>query len=233
MTSWAGWQSPFLVLGVLFALCWWLSRRLAEDPPIEATRIDGRSTLRLLSKPVARYGYVLIFCGFFVFASLLNILPFRLREIQPDIAEWRIALYYLGYLVGALIAWNSHRIVRWCRGIWPSLALGLLAMAGSLPLLLTDDAQVLFATLFVLCAGMFTLHAIMPGYLNQASLGPRGVVNGFYVAFYYTGGALGTWAPVTLYNRCGWSVYLAALAGVLALAAWVLSRLRRAMPVQG
>ena len=63
-------------------------------------------------------------------------------------------------------------------------------------------------------------------FLNHHTTGSRGVVNGLYLSFYYSGGALGGWLPGYVYRSSGWEAYIGVLAGLLALAIWWLWRMR-------
>ena len=53
---------------------------------------------------------IVIFLLFFVFASILNFIPFRLKSLDPTISESALSLVYLGYLSGSLIAFHGARI---------------------------------------------------------------------------------------------------------------------------
>lgn len=52
-------------------------------------------------------------------------------------------------------------------------------------------------------------------------------MNGLYIAFYYAGGAIGSFLPGFLYHGFGWYVYLGSLALVVGLAGSLLWGLRR------
>ena len=53
----------------------------------------------------------MMFCVFFVFAGLLNILPFKVKEMMPDVSETQIGFLYLGYGMGIIVSLYIHRIV--------------------------------------------------------------------------------------------------------------------------
>src|SRR5574344_1105249 len=48
--------------------------------------------------------YFIMFCIFFVFSGVLNILPFRAKELSNEFSELKIALLYLGYGMGILVS---------------------------------------------------------------------------------------------------------------------------------
>jgi len=40
--------------------------------------------------------YLIMFCTFFVFSGVLNLLPFRMKELSSEVSELQISLLYLG-----------------------------------------------------------------------------------------------------------------------------------------
>ena len=56
--------------------------------------------------------YSSIFCLFFVFAALMNFLPFELKRINPALGETGIGILYLGYSMGILVSLNTRRIIK-------------------------------------------------------------------------------------------------------------------------
>jgi YNFM family putative membrane transporter len=76
----------------------------------------------------------------------------------------------------------------------------------------------LFANMFLLCAGMFLVHGLLPGYINELEPARRGIVNGLYVAAYYAGGSVGSFLPGLLLAAAGWDAFILGLAAVVLLA---------------
>jgi YNFM family putative membrane transporter len=62
---------------------------------------------------------------------------------------------------------------------------------------------------------MFLTHATATGLLNQLADQHKGMVNGLYVAFYYGGGAIGSFLPGYIYRGFGWSGFIATLVVVV------------------
>jgi YNFM family putative membrane transporter len=222
-----GWHLPFLALGLLLLIAWWALGRLAADPPVEFTRIRWRTMHEILSRRLFLSVYLLVFCCFFVFASLLNFLPYRLKLIDPQISEMGISLYYAGYLIGTLIGANAMRITRLFGNVPRVLTVGATLLLAALPLFLLSDANAIYLVMVLFCAGMFTVHALAPGFLVHQQLEHRGLVNGLYVSFYYTGGALGAWAPGWIYENEGWSTYVVFLMAIMLVAIGLTISLQR------
>lgn len=215
VTDLIGWQAMFGVLGLLLSalaiwLCW-----LRGEPKTEFGRLRPRELGKVLRIPGLVRAYITIFCAFFVFVSLLNYLPFRLTELAGDMGPGKISLMYTGYLMGIVVAlasgWLVRRLAseRWVvlGGLTVYLLATLLFLAPSIPFL--------FMNMFLFCAGMFTVHSVLPGIVNRLAPAHRGVVNGLYLSAYYLGGVLGSFLPGYLLDIGGWTTFLASLALVL------------------
>ena len=79
------------------------------------------------------------------------------------------------------------------------------------------DAWVLFGSLFAFCGAMFLMHAVATGLVNRGGGETAGIVNGLYLVFYYSGGALGSFVPGMVYQRFGWSAFVGVLLAMAAV----------------
>lgn len=220
------WRWAFVLTAGMLAIAWMLLNILPADTRRAGEKIELDAAQRILSRPLYRDAYLAIFLVFFVFASLLNYLPFRLKSIDANISESVLALVYLGYLSGSLIAFNGARIADWLggelRGISVGLGLLIIALCGTI----IPNLAVTFLSAFAMCAAFFLVHSLLLAFLNHHATSSRGVVNGLYLSFYYSGGALGGWLPGYIYRDNGWSVYVGTLAVLLVLAMCWLWRMR-------
>lgn len=223
-----GWRFAFAVLGCAI---------LAGLPPLmrrQESRKTGFTRLRLgqvvevLRAPDALRIYLLVFCGFFALAAMLNFLPFRITELDPGASEARIALMYAGYFIGIGLSLGSRRVVALCGGEIRAIQLGLAFYLAVTPLLAVPSEPVIFVAMGLFCGGMFLVQTTAPGVINRLVPNSGGVVNGLYLSFYYAGGALGTYVPGYVYRRFGWTVFVASLFGLLAVALFLAAGLRRA-----
>ncbi|MCK5912667.1 MAG: MFS transporter, partial [Desulfuromusa sp.] len=83
--------------------------------------------------------------------------------------------------------------------------------------LATEKIWILFGMMFLFCGAMFLVHATASGLVNRlAGNEHRGLTNGLYVAFYYAGGSIGSFAPGIIYSYFGWNSFLILLALVCA-----------------
>ena len=222
-----GWRGTFVLLGCLLVACALALLGVARDPKVAATRGGAAASFAILREPAFAAGYALIFIVFFTFSGLLNALPFRLVEIDPEVPASRISLVYLGYLVGVGIALNLARLHGLAGGALRAMAAALALLLAGLALTGAPSIGVLIAAGFLTSAGMFTIHATLSGYLNALRPAEASLVNGLYISIYYAAGALGSVAPLWVYQHLGWHAFLGAMLIACAAGFGPLRRLAR------
>ena len=233
VSAYLEWRWAFFLMAGLLVGAWVLLGFL-QSAPQSRRNSDTRPLIRLgaiseiLSGRIFRYACLGIFVVFFVYASVLNYIPFRLTALSADISELAISLVYAGYLSGALIALNGVRISGWVggevRGIFVGLSLLIVGLSG----LLLPSLVASYVFAITMSCGFFLVHSLLSAFINHRATGSKGLVNGLYLAFYYSGGALGSWLPGFLYRASGWNTYIATLTALLALACWWMWQLRSA-----
>ena len=208
MATYSHWQFVFLIimLGLLYG--YRLLSLLDSDSRLHFVRPTRQNILNALRNPIYNKIYLIIFLIFFCFASILNSLPFRMTELQHHTSELTIAIMYAGYLIGIVVVLNGVRINRWCKGENNTVFLGATVFLSALLLFNVPSVIIMFFNMFLLCAGMFLVHGVLAGYLNQLATHDKGIVNGMYIALYYAGGSLGSYLPAFIYRNFGWNVYL-------------------------
>lgn len=169
-----GWRWSFLCLAGAIALCALLLQRLRSDPPASFQRLEWGAILKVLREPTYLRLYLVVFCAFGAFASLLNFLPFRLVELGTGLNETGIALMYAGYLMGVVTSLLSLRLSDYIGGTVNTMILGTAVFLAALLFFTGSQVWVMFVGMFVLCAGMFLIHSLAPGVLNQGNDGQRG-----------------------------------------------------------
>jgi YNFM family putative membrane transporter len=212
------WRGSFLVLGVSILIAWaWLAQ-LPETGTMRMQRPRLGLIREILAKPVFRRCYLMIFCFFLVFAAIMNFLPFRLTELTAEADELRIGLAYSGYLMGLLASLNAVKIQRWCGSVERTMVIALCLYLLALALLSVPSVALLLATMFLFCGAMFLTHATATGLLNRLADEHKGMINGLYVAFYYGGGAIGSFLPGYVYRGTGWLGFISVLLAVVGIA---------------
>jgi YNFM family putative membrane transporter len=220
------WQMAFVVPGFMLLIPIVLLRYARTDAKISFNRLDSKTISRVLSNHTFRYIYAALFAMFFVYAGILNVLPFWLQEIDASITPFQISSLYVGYLIGIPVAIYSERIISLFSDDKKGLLTGLLLNAAGLIGYLITDFVLLYLVMFAFSAGFFFIHSTLSGLVNHLAIEHKGVVNGLYVSIYYISGALGSWIPTYLYAWSGWYSLVAVFIGVLGVTAWLIMKLR-------
>jgi len=209
IANYFGWRFSFLVLAVSLAAGFLLLLRMSEAGDIKVTKPRPRALLEVLRQPGFLPVYLSVFCLFLIFAAVMNFLPFRLTELSEQANELRIGLMYSGYMMGIVTSLGAPWFVARVGGQVKTIRIGLLALALTLIGLVGEQIWLLFVMLFLFCGAMFLVHSTASGLVNQmAGSSHRGLTNGLYVAFYYAGGSVGSFAPGIVYRHYGWSGFL-------------------------
>lgn len=161
--------------------------------------------------------YILMFSVFFVFAGVLNVLPFRLKEISNDISEFQISLLYLGYGMGIVVSLNSKKIIKFFGNEINTILVGLGFFLFITIFLVIPNITTMFIMIFLFCLGMFTVHTVSTGLANSMKASQKSLTSGMYLTFYYLGGAVGSFVPSILYEKYGWNVVLYCFCFILSM----------------
>ncbi len=228
ITDLYSWQGAFLFWALAALAAALLTTRLASDPRLRLGRVHLAEIRELARRPVYAEGLASAFLLFFVFAAMLNFLPFHMRDNDPNISHSAIALVYTGYLIGIVVSLASLRLIQWFGGERRTLVVGsLVYLAGTAAFALPGN-QFAYLSMLVFAGGMFTLHSVLSALLNHLETERKGLLNGLYVSAYYAGGALGSYAPGFLYQRIGWSAFVLFLLMLLVLLTGLSLALRHA-----
>lgn len=221
------WRFSFLFLGIALLVAWFWLGRIADAGSVKVARPSISVIGKVLSDPLMRTAYAMVFCFFLVFAAIMNYLPFRLTELSPNANEFRIGLAYSGYLMGIVVSLNAVRIHQRFGGAEWSMVAGMICFILALLVMVLPQVSALVGGMFLLCGASFLIHATATGYLNNYMSQHKGMVNGLYVTFYYGGGAIGSYLPGYAYRSLGWEGFIAVLIVVLVIALLLSLRLQR------
>lgn len=222
------WRWAFGALALALAFAFLLTARLPGDTRPAINPIEPRIVQEVWSWPGYARAYVGLLLIFGVFASVLNFVPFRLKQIDSSISELTISLIYAGYLTGAVIALLAPKISALLGGEMRGMLTGVGLLGTGVATMTLGAVPWLFAGMFILCGGFFLFHSLLSAFLNHHAPHGKGVVNGLYISFYYSGGALGAYLPGFIFRNYGWSYYLLCLGVVLVIGTWALLGLMRA-----
>ena len=228
-TDFFGWRFFFFLLGLLLIVGFFQLRVLEKDANLEYSRPRPSEALALIRQPQFFWLYCTIFSVFFIFAGLLNILPFELKRLNPAFGETGIGFMYSGYVMGILVSLNVRRLIIILGSEFVVVAMGLLIFALGILGFMIEDHRSMFFAMFVFCTGMFMTHAILSGYVNTLAPQKKAIANGIYISSYYLGGTIGSFAPGRIYEQHGWQMFLIALLLMVVCAVFFLLFLRRAV----
>jgi len=214
ISHYAGWRMMFLILGVSLLIMAFFMNRL-NDNKADLTKLNLRAVFDVMSDRRFAVTYIMIFSMFFMFAALLNFIPFRMREIDASSSAMLIGVMYTGYIMGVVVSLNIMRVIKIFRSEFNAIFIGLIIFMSSLILFNFTDIKVMFLGMFIFCAGMFMTHTVASGYLNKLAESNKGVTNGLYVAFYYSGGTLGSILPGLVYEGYDWRTFLICIGSVM------------------
>lgn len=224
-----GWRFFFFILGLLLLINCYLLKDMVRDAKLNYARPKMNEILDILRAKEFFWLYTSIFCLFFVFAALMNFLPFELKKINPGFGETGIGILYLGYSMGILVSLNTRRIINYFGNESDAIGAGILVFGTGLLFFMIENYLVMFVTMFVFCAGLFTAHSLLSGFVNKLASHNKAIANGLYISFYYTGGTLGSVLPGLIFQKFGWHVFLLLLFAMICLALFMTRRLKVAV----
>lgn len=200
-----GWRYVFFSLSVALLIGLYFIAKLQFEGEAKLTKAKVSDALMILKDKRFVVIYLLMFTVFFVFAGFLNILPFRIKEQFSGITETHIGLLYLGYGVGIVVSLMIHKIINVFKKELRAIMFGVLVLFVSMLLFLNNNIWFIFAVVFVLCFGMFTVHTVSTRLANSMRESQKALTSGMYLTFYYIGGALGSIVPSLVYEHLGWN----------------------------
>jgi MFS transporter, YNFM family, putative membrane transport protein len=190
--------SAFLLVATL-AACYFLPKE-KRGPVVD---LENQGFLQLIVRPELLRIFSVAFSAFFVFSSVFNYLPFYLATPPFGASTQVITLTYFSYLVGIVVGPLAGKLSN-RMGNGAIMALGAVVFGVSLGATLIKSVPAVAASLAVICAGFFSIHASAAGSLNTRLKSSRGRANSLYVLFYYLGGFAGISLSGYMYLSFGW-----------------------------
>ena len=222
----AGWRYTFYLIALALAGCFVAVMRMKADSRLSMSSVRLSAVMPILRNGDIARLYAVAFTIFFAFMALLTFLPFRLKEIDPSYTAFVISMMYSGFLMGIVMSVGATRIIGLCGGERRAMTIGLVLFGISMLLINVPSGAGIFAIMFVMCGGMFFVHATAMGTMNKLATENRAVANGLYISIYYTGAALGSWLPGLIYQEFGWGAFTGVLTAAVACAVVITRGLR-------
>ncbi len=205
-----GWRMVFFFLSVALLLGLYFIKKLNLSVETNMTKPKVKDVINILKDKRFVVIYSLMFIVFFVFAGVLNILPFRIKEQFPDVTETQIGLLYLGYGAGIIVSLSIHKIINFFKKELRTIIFGVIVFTLSTLCFINTNPFFTFIVVFLLCFGMFIVHTVSTRVANSLKESQKSLTSGMYLTFYYIGGAFGSIVPPMVYSQFGWdkTIYL-------------------------
>jgi len=226
VATYAGWRYTFYLLALALAVCFAAVTRIKADSRLALSPVRLSAVMPILRNGDIARLYAVAFTIFFAFMALLTYLPFRLREIDPSYSAFVISMMYSGFLMGMVMSASATRIIRFAGGEKRAMTIGLVVFAAAMLAANVPSGAGIFAVMFVMCGGMFFVHAVAMGTMNKLASENRAVANGLYISIYYTGAALGSYVPGLIYQGAGWAAFTLTLTAAIGGAVVITQGLR-------
>jgi MFS transporter, YNFM family, putative membrane transport protein len=199
------WRYAFVSAAVLLitatiAACRWLPVAKEE----RKAELQQAGFIQLLAQPSLWRVLIVAFTAYFVFSSMFNYLPFYLSRPPFSARTEVITLMYLAYLIGIVMGPVSGRLSN-RMGSGVTIVLGSLLLAAAVAATLIPSLAAIAASLVLMCASFFSMHAAAIGLLNRRLTSSPGRANSLYVLSYYLGGVAGITACGYAYDSYGWN----------------------------
>ena len=215
VATYAGWRYTFYLLALALAVCFAAVTRIKADSRLALSPVRLSAVMPILRNGDIARLYAVAFTIFFAFMALLTYLPFRLREIDPSYSAFVISMMYSGFLMGMVMSASATRIILFAGGEKRAMTIGLVVFAAAMMTANVPSGAGIFAVMFVMCGGMFFVHAVAMGTMNKLASENRAVANGLYISIYYTGAALGSYVPGLIYQGAGWAAFTLTLTAAI------------------
>ncbi|EGK7562426.1 MFS transporter [Campylobacter coli] len=219
------WHFALNFFSILMLFCSFLFLFFKE----RCTSLNTQTSLKDFLPFVKEFRFVVIlFCVFvifFSFQSIVSFLPFHLKESIKDITQTQIGLVYLGFLTGVISSLLIGKTIEILGSKIRTAIFGFLVFITGCFCMMIGNFYFAFFAMFVFCSGMFISHCIFSGILNS-NTDKKGLANGIYLTFYYSGGALGSVLPSFYYESFGWEFLCIFTAFLLFIALIIFSKFR-------
>lgn len=203
-----GWRAVFFSLSFALFISILLIRNIKLELSSSMNKAKLKDIVQILKDKRFLLIYLLMFVVFFVFAGLLNLIPFRMKALLGDVSESTIGLLYLGYGSGIIVALFSRKIVNYFGSEIKTILIAGVFYSIMIIFFISENLNIIFLMMFLLCIGMFTIHTVSTGLANSMKDEQKALTSGMYLTFYYIGGASGSLLPSLIYEYYGWNIVI-------------------------
>lgn len=215
-----GWRLFFILLGIALIAMYGCLHYVGEEVKVDFVKPKLSQIVDVLKQKSFLNIYTMMFFIFFVFQALLNFIPFQLKQISSTMGYGKVGMMYAGYIIGFIVSIRILWLIKRLGGETKTIMIGIVIFALGLQIFHIGDYTVMFAGMFVFCAGFFIIHSVASGLISKLAHEKRAISNGLYLSFYYAGGTIGTFAPGVFYAYLGWHAFIGLLACIAFATLW-------------
>lgn len=183
----------------------------------------GSLTMRIwgvhLADPDLRRVFAIGFLILFVFIGTYTYVNFRI--VALGVTPMALGLVYLVFLPSILTTPFAGRLASKMAPATATVATLAIATVGLLALL-SPYLPIILGGLTLVAVGTFLAQAIATGIVGRRAMSDKAGASGIYLAFYYTGGMIGSLVLGQVYDHVGWNacvyVLIATLGAAMVLA---------------
>jgi len=144
-----------------------------------------------------------IFCN----SSFLNIMPFYLKKVDPNISDFFIGLTFIGGIIGAFVGVISKQVIRLLKNEWNVILVGVGTIGASIQLLFFHSILAAAVGLLGISLGFALMNSMILGVLNRTTHLSKSLTNSVFLSIYYILGSVGTYVPLNVYINFGILMY--------------------------
>ena len=222
-----GWRLFFILLGIALIAMYGCLHYVGEEVKVDFVKPKLSQIVDVLKQKSFLNIYTMMFFIFFVFQALLNFIPFQLKQLSSTMGYGKVGMMYAGYIIGFIVSIRILWLIKRLGGETKTIMIGIVIFALGLQIFHIGDYTVMFAGMFVFCAGFFIIHSVASGLISKLAHEKRAISNGLYLSFYYAGGTIGTFAPVVFYEYLGWHAFIGLLAFIVLATLWFAYALKK------
>jgi len=222
-----GWRLFFILLGIALIAMYGCLHYVGEEVKVDFVKPKLSQIVDVLKQKSFLNIYMMMFFIFFVFQALLNFIPFQLKQLSSTMGYGKVGMMYAGYIIGFIVSIRILWLIKRLGGETKTIMIGIVIFAIGLQIFHIGDYTVMFAGMFVFCAGFFIIHSVASGLISKLAHEKRAISNGLYLSFYYAGGTIGTFAPGVFYEYLGWHAFIGLLAFIVLATLWFAYALKK------
>lgn len=222
-----GWRLFFILLGIALIAMYGCLHYVGEEVKVDFVKPKLSQIVDVLKQKSFLNIYTMMFFIFFVFQALLNFIPFQLKQLSSTMGYGKVGMMYAGYIIGFIVSIRILWLIKRLGGETKTIMIGIVIFALGLQIFHIGDYTVMFAGMFVFCAGFFIIHSVASGLISKLAHEKRAISNGLYLSFYYAGGTIGTFAPGVFYEYLGWHAFIGLLAFIVLATLWFAYALKK------